>query len=177
MKTAQASQHLRDFSLEHLAIFLTTDCKEGRVEEGVALCWTPGMLLELLQQPDVHKRTNIQDDRCCRHTECAGGVSVFSLSLSLSTHLPLTGRNRPACGPCRNTDLVPGCLSEPVWRQEWGTFPKLRWPPPGKTQHQELHVDMKLHRDSTKLGPFPFLIQQDASNKHETPPSNNCVKL
>lgn len=100
----------------------------------------------------------------------------LSLSLSLSTHLPLTGRNRPACGPCRNTDLVPGCLSEPVWRQEWGTFPKLRWPPPGKTQHQELHVGLKLHRDSTKLGPFPFLIQQDAFNKHETPPLNNCVK-
>lgn len=58
-------------------------------------------------------------------------------SSSAHTHTPLTGRSRPACGLCRSTGLAPGYLSEPVWKREWGTFPKQRWLPPGKAQGQE----------------------------------------
>lgn len=109
---------------------------------GLAPCWAVERLLELLQQrsqkcSQMCANKQIPSMTDASDSECVNGASSFFLSLKHTrahthTHLPLTGRNRPACALCRNTDLVPGCLSEPVWRREWETFPKLRWPPPGK---------------------------------------------
>lgn len=64
-----------------------THLNEHSVKEGVALCWTLGMLLELLQQLSQGRSqmcTNAQTPsmKDAADTECVGGVSVFSLSLS-----------------------------------------------------------------------------------------------